>query len=65
MPGVSEVVQLDLEGNEVTVNQVAAALPTKGKLAAMAATGTDIRLLIIILIAMEIPTSAFLNAVGC
>ena len=56
---------MDLEGNEVTVNQVAAALPTKGKLAAMAATGTDIRLLIIILIAMEVPTSALLNAVGC
>jgi hypothetical protein len=58
------MVQLDLEGNEVTT-QVAAALPTKGKLAAMAATGTDIRLLIIILIAMEVPTSALLNAVGC
>lgn len=57
--------QLDLEGNEVTVNQVAAALPTKGKLAAMAATGADIRLLIIILIAMEIPAQGLLTAVGC
>lgn len=57
------MVQLDLEGNEVTT--VASGLPGKGKLAMMAATGTDIRLLIIILIAMEVPTSALLNAVGC
>ena len=63
MSGVNEVVQLDLEGNEVTT--VASSLPGKGKLAMMAATGTDIRLLIIILIAMEVPTSALLNAVGC
>lgn len=55
--------QLDLEGNEVTT--AVGSLPTKGKLAMMAATGTDIRLLIIILIAMELPTSALLNAVGC
>ena len=55
--------QLDLEGNEVTT--AVSGLPTKGKLAMMAATGTDIRLLIIILIAMEVPTSALLNAVGC
>ena len=57
------MVQLDLEGNEVTT--AVSGLPTKGKLAMMAATGTDIRLLIIILIAMELPTSALLNAVGC
>ena len=56
---------MDVEGNEVTVAQAEAVLPKKGKLAAMAATGTDIRLLIIILIAMEVPTSALLNAVGC
>jgi hypothetical protein len=62
--GVSKMVQLDLEGNEVTT-QAVAGLPGKGKLAMMAATGTDIRLLIIILIAMEVPTSALLNAVGC
>jgi hypothetical protein len=55
--------QLDLEGNEVTT--AVASLPSKSKLAMMAATGTDIRLLIIILIAMELPTSALLNAVGC
>lgn len=55
--------QLDLEGNEVTTG--VSGLPTKGKLAMMAATGTDIRLLIIILIAMELPTNALLNVVGC
>lgn len=61
------MVQLDLEGNAVTVAEpsVGAALPGRSKLAMMAATGTDIRLLIIILIAMEVPTSALLNAVGC
>jgi hypothetical protein len=53
--------QLDLEGNEVTTSP----LPSKGKLAVMAATGTDIRLLIMILIAMELPTSTILGAVGC
>lgn len=56
--------QLDLEGNEVTT-QAVSGLPGKGKLAMMAATGTDIRLLIIILIAMEIPAQGLLTAVGC
>ena len=60
------MVQLDLEGNEVTAeSSLAASLPGRSKLAMMAATGTDIRLLIIILIAMEVPTNAVLNAVGC
>ena len=59
--------QLDLEGNTVPTDApgIPAGIPSKGKLAMMAATGTDIRLLIIILIAMEIPTNALLSAVGC
>ena len=57
--------QLDLEGNEVTTVVSQTPLPTKGKLAMMAATGADIRLLIIILIAMEIPAQGLLTAVGC
>jgi hypothetical protein len=40
-------------------------LPPKSKLAVMAATGTDIRLLIIILIAMELPVQGLLTAAGC
>jgi hypothetical protein len=59
-------VQLDLEGNTVaSAEPLSGNLPSKGRLAVMAATGTDIRLLIMILIAMELPTQSILGAVGC
>lgn len=57
--------QLDLEGNEVIPAVAQSPLPPKSKLAVMAATGTDIRLLIIILIAMELPVQGLLTAAGC
>lgn len=58
------VSQLDLNGNVVeTASQVATSAP--GKLATMAATGTDMRLLLIVLIMMELPASALLSAAGC
>jgi hypothetical protein len=58
--------QLDLHGNTVApAETLPGNLPSKGRLAVMAATGTDIRLLIMILIAMELPTSTILGAVGC
>jgi hypothetical protein len=58
--------QLDFHGNTVApAEPLSGNLPSKGKLAVMAATGTDIRLLIMILIAMELPTSTILGAVGC
>jgi hypothetical protein len=59
-------VQLDLEGNTVApAEPLPGNLPSKGRLAVMAATGGDLRLLLIILIAMELPTSTILGAVGC
>ena len=58
--------QLDLHGNTVApADAPGTIVPSKGRLAVMAATGADIRLLIMILIAMELPTSTILGAVGC
>ena len=56
--------QLDLNGNPIdTVTQAAQSAP--GRLATMAATGADMRLLLIVLIMMELPASALLSAAGC
>ena len=52
--------QLDLNGNPISEN-----LPAPGKLAVMAATGADVRMLLVLLIAMELPFSGLLNAAGC
>ena len=61
MSGVITISQLDLNGNPVAeVIQASANLqssPSSGKLAVMAATGADLRLLLVILIAMELPVS--------
>lgn len=58
------VSQVDLNGNIVeTVAQGAQSAP--GRLATMAATGADMRLLLIVLIMMELPASALLSAAGC
>jgi hypothetical protein len=60
--------QLDLHGNTVTPTDtpgIPTGIPSKGRLAVMAATGGDLRLLLVILIAMELPTSTILGAVGC
>lgn len=68
MSGVIVLSQLDLNGNPVTESvqsSQAVGLPTPGRLAVMAATGGDIRLLLVILIAMELPVSALLNVAGC
>lgn len=58
--------QMDLTGSPV---QAAApgetSLPSPGRLAVMAATGADLRLLLVILIAMELPVSGLLHAAGC
>lgn len=56
--------QMDLNGNlvEPVVQSVQS---TPGRLAAMAATGADMRLLLIALILMELPASALLSAAGC
>lgn len=56
--------QLDLNGNIVEAG-AQAAQSAPGRLAAMAATGTDMRLLLIVLIMMELPASALLSAAGC
>lgn len=58
------MVQLDLNGAPVSEGLPGGA-PTPGKLAVMAATGADMRLLLIILIAMELPFSGLLHAAGC
>lgn len=56
--------QVDLNGNVIdTVTQTAQSAP--GRLATMAATGADMRLLLIVLIMMELPASALLSAAGC
>lgn len=61
--------QLDLQGNPIAeVSQATAnlqSLPTPGRLAVMAATGADIRLLLVMLIALQLPVSDLLNAAGC
>lgn len=61
------ITQIDLNGNPVaeTVQAAAASLPPPGRLAVMAATGADLRLLLVILIALELPVSALLNVAGC
>lgn len=56
--------QLDLNGNVIDT-AAQAATSTPGKLATMAATGADMRLLLIVLIMMELPASALLSAAGC
>ena len=58
--------QLDLNGNPVAeAVQGSGNLPSPGRLAVMAATGGDIRLLLVILIAMELPISGLMSVAGC
>lgn len=66
MSGVIVLSQLDLNGNPVAeVVQGAGNLPSPGKLAVMAATGADLRLLLVILIALELPLNGLLSVAGC
>ena len=66
MSGVITISQLDLNGNPVAeVVQGSGNLPSPGRLAVMAATGADLRLLLVILIALELPFSGLLSAAGC
>jgi len=66
VPGVIILSQLDLNGNPVAdVVQGSGNLPSPGRLAVMAATGGDIRLLLVILIAMELPISGLMSVAGC
>ena len=67
MSGVITISQLDLNGNPVaeTVQAAAVSLPPPGRLAVMAATGADLRLLLIVLIAMELPISGLMSVAGC
>ena len=65
---MSSVSQIDLNGNPVAevYQQGADAIPTSpGKLALMAARGADLRLLLVILIALELPVGGLLHAAGC
>lgn len=57
--------QLDLQGNPIQTDVQSGGLPTPGRLAVMAATGADLRLLLVMLIALQIPVSDLLNAAGC
>jgi hypothetical protein len=58
--------QLDLNGNPIAeVVQGSGNLPSPGRLAVMAATGADLRLLLVMLIALQLPVSDLLNAAGC
>lgn len=58
--------QLDLQGNPIAeAVQGSGNLPSPGRLAVMAATGADIRLLLVMLIALQLPVSDLLNAAGC
>jgi hypothetical protein len=58
--------QLDLQGNPIAqVAQDSGNLPSPGRLAVMAATGADLRLLLVMLIALQIPVSDLLHAAGC
>ena len=58
--------QLDLQGNPIAeVVQGSGNLPSPGRLAVMAATGADMRLLLIVLIGLQLPVSELLNAAGC
>lgn len=66
MPGVIVLSQLDLNGNPVAeVVQGPGNLPSPGRLAVMAATGADLRLLLVILIAMELPIQGLMSVAGC
>jgi hypothetical protein len=63
---VNTVSQIDLNGNVVEqVSQGAQAAGSPGKLAVMAATGSDVRLLLVILIMMQLPVSDLLSVAGC
>ena len=61
--------QLDLNGNPVSlpVEEFGkpAGLPSSGRLALMAAKGADLRLLLIVLIAMELPIQGLMSVAGC
>lgn len=58
--------QTDLNGNIVDqVSQASTAVGSPGKLAVMAATGSDVRLLLVILIMMQLPISELMSAAGC
>ena len=58
--------QLDLQGNPIAeAVQGSGNLPSPGRLAVMAATGADMRLLLVILIGLQLPVSELLNAAGC
>ena len=60
------VSQLDLNGNAVEqAVQAAGSAGSPGKLAVMAATGTDMRLLLVILIMLQLPISDLMSAAGC
>ena len=66
MPGVIAISQMDLNGNPVVeAVQGAGNLPSPDKLAVMAATGADLRLLLVILIALELPISGIMPVAGC
>ena len=58
--------QVDLNGN--IVEQAAQGIGnagSPGKLAVMAATGTDMRLLLVILIMLQLPFGDLMSAAGC
>lgn len=58
--------QVDLNGN--IVEQAAQGIGnagSPGKLAVMAATGTDMRLLLVILIMLQLPIGELMSAAGC
>ena len=60
------VQQTDLNGN--IVEQAAQGIGnagSPGKLAVMAATGSDVRLLLVILIMMQLPISELMSVAGC
>ena len=66
MSGVIILGQIDLNGNPVAeAIQGSGNLPSPGRLAVMAATGADLRLLLIVLIAMELPISGLMSVAGC
>lgn len=57
---------MDLNGNPIAeVVKGSGNLPSPGRLAVMAATGADLRLLLVMLIVLQLPVSDLLNAAGC
>jgi hypothetical protein len=56
---------MDLNGNVVEQVAPGGSLPTPGRLAVMAATGGDMRILLLILIMLQIPIGDVLSAAGC